>query len=454
MASHVGPYYTNSSQVVDDLGAPDLHNGQTSIYPDLGQSTAPDSHMYALADDALQAHNNTATHLAGLIQATTAAAGQDDGLRRYSSSSPSRSRRTTRKSQGAGRHLRRLSVEEQEGLLLPRGYENVSQLRNSRKRKRISDDKTDLGNESKAFPDVQEPLPGAQVLVSPSASALFRRPSSSNKKYTRPPMHKLYTSLELSPDNFLQLQSAAKNYMLDESHPERKEAVGQRGKGDSELVKLRLWNCVKDFLDREGNGDRFFGPHVPGDEGQVRTMFWPSHKNNLISAITPLLRRMVTNERQRQYAVQTRKPDAVNEIGSDEKLKQVSLPPSQVGQEGLHSPKRARRIDIKSHDLSSNMSQGRREDYESWRSLRDASHVASLQAISTKMGLSDAQLNELVATIEHHLRVSHTNDVTGGYGCDPGCESATVSHILERWSLGRTDWIEPIHNDYEHPAGL
>ena len=454
MALHNGPYYTTSSQVVDDLNVQDLHNGQTSIYPDLGQSTASDSHMYALADDALQAHNDTASHLAGLIQAATAAAGQDDGSRRHSSSSPSRCRRSTRKSQGLRRDLRHFSAEEQEDLQFPRGYETVLQSRNTRKRKRISDDGAEIGNDNKACSDVQQSLLGAQVPVSPSANALFRRPSSSNKKYTRPPMHKLYTSLELSPDNFLHLQSAAKNYMLDESHPERRNTVGQRGKGDSELVKLRLWNCVKEFLDNEGNGDRFFGSHVSGDEGQVRTMFWPLHKNNLISAITPLLRRMVTNERQRQYAVQTRKSDAANDIGSDEKQKQDSLPASQISQPGLHPPKRARRMDIGSHDLSSNMIQGRLEKYDCWRNLRNSSQVAGLQAISTKLGLSDAQLNELVATIEHHLRVSHTNDVNGGHSCNLGCESAIVDHVLERWNLGRTDWTEPTHNNYEHRAGL
>ena len=356
MALDNGPYYTTSSQVVDELEGQDLHNGQPSIYPDLGQPTVSESHMYALADDALQAHKDTAGHLVGLIQAATAAAGQDDGSRRHISSSPSRFRHTTRKAQGLNHDLRHLSAEEHEELHLPRGYETMPHPRNSRKRKRVSDDGAEIGSDPRACSNVQQSVPGATSSVFPSANALFRRPSISNKKYTRPPMHKLYTSLELSADNFLQLQCAAKHYMLDESHPERRDTVGQRGKGDSELVKLRLWNCVKEFLDREGNGDRFFGPHVPGEEGQARTMFWPLHKNNLISAITPLLRRMVTNERQRQYAVQIRKPDTANEIGSDEKPKQHSLPPSQIDQQDDRPPEGTRRVDVGPHDVSNNMS--------------------------------------------------------------------------------------------------
>ncbi|KAL8825700.1 MAG: hypothetical protein Q9191_004253 [Dirinaria sp. TL-2023a] len=140
-----------------------------------------------------------------------------------------------------------------------------------------------------------------------SAAALFRSPSSSSKKYTRPPMSKLYTSLELSPENFLHLQATAKSYMLDPEHPERRDCVGQRGRGDSELVKMRLWNCVARFLDEDRHGQSYFGEDVPGNEGAKRTMSWPRDRSKIIGAVIPLLRRMVTNERQRQYAVETRK---------------------------------------------------------------------------------------------------------------------------------------------------
>lgn len=117
----------------------------------------------------------------------------------------------------------------------------------------------------------------------------------------------MFTSLELTPENFLHLQAAAKAYMLDLDHPERRDCVGQRGKGDSELVKMRLWTCVANFLDEEGRGQSHFGEHVPGAEGTTRGMVWPTDRNSIIGAVLPLLRRMVTNERQRQYAVEARK---------------------------------------------------------------------------------------------------------------------------------------------------
>lgn len=158
-----------------------------------------------------------------------------------------------------------------------------------------------------------------------SAAALFRRPSDrpTTRKYTRPPMSKLFMSLQLSPENFLQLQALAKQYMLNPAHPERQSCVGNRGKGDTDMVKLRLFNCVRDFLEG-GSGEQFFGENVekPGDqdvseaaralgENQAprsgERLTWPRDGNKIISLVTPLMRRMVTNERQRIYAIETRK---------------------------------------------------------------------------------------------------------------------------------------------------
>lgn len=160
-----------------------------------------------------------------------------------------------------------------------------------------------------------------------SAAALFRRSSErTSRKYTRPPMSKLFMSLQLSSENFLQLQAQAKTYMLDTAHPERQNCVGNRGKGDTDMVKLRLFNCVRDFLN-DGVGEHFFGEHVekPGEReaieaaralgeeklpGSEARLIWPRDGNKIISLVTPLMRRMVTNERQRQYAIETRKGGA------------------------------------------------------------------------------------------------------------------------------------------------
>lgn len=134
-------------------------------------------------------------------------------------------------------------------------------------------------------------------------------------------MSKVYTSLELNPEKFLELQAAAKAYMLDPDHPDRRECVGQRGKGDSEVVKMKLWNTVARFLDQEGHGDSHFGSQVLGEQGLKRSMVWPQDKSRIIGTVMPLLRRMVTNERQRQYAVETRKGGSSSTTRSSEKAK-------------------------------------------------------------------------------------------------------------------------------------
>ncbi|KAL1613027.1 hypothetical protein SLS60_001259 [Paraconiothyrium brasiliense] len=176
-----------------------------------------------------------------------------------------------------------------------------------------------------------------------SAVALFRRPSEKlPRKYTRLPMSKLFMSLQLSPESFLRLQAEAKSYMLDSAHPERQSCVGNRGKGDTDMVRLRLFNCVRDFLDG-GAGERFFGEgaannrQAGGDshelaralgEDQVEThtdLVWPRDGNKLISLVTPLLRRMVTNERQRVYAIETRKGGARGKEGSVEAADGVAV---------------------------------------------------------------------------------------------------------------------------------
>jgi hypothetical protein len=156
-----------------------------------------------------------------------------------------------------------------------------------------------------------------------SAAALFRRSSSkTGRKYTRPPMSKLFMSLNITPENFIALQALAKTYMLSPAHPERQSCVGNRGKGDSDMVKLRLFNCVKDFLTGGGIGETFFGEHAEkpdaresqeaaaalGEEdGGGEILVWPRDGNKIIGLVTPLMRRMVTNERQRLYAIDSRK---------------------------------------------------------------------------------------------------------------------------------------------------
>lgn len=186
-----------------------------------------------------------------------------------------------------------------------------------------------------------------------SAAALFRRTSTNTtRKYTRPPMSKLFMSLNISPENFIALQSLAKAYMLSSAHPERQSCVGNRGKGDTDMVKLRLFNCVRDFLS-DGVGEQFFGEHVakPGEkengeaaaalgekEAGGEKLIWPQDGNKIISLVTPLMRRMVTNERQRLYAIDTRKGGKKTEKESSVEASVQQSPPDTPAHEVEQQP--------------------------------------------------------------------------------------------------------------------
>lgn len=292
-----------------------------------------------------------------------------------------------------------------------------------------------------------------------SAAALFRQPSS-NKKYTRPPMSKLFASLELSPENFLHLQAAAKGFMLDDEHPERRDCVGQRGKGDTEMVKLRLWNCVRQFLDDEGNGERFFGENVVNEGMGPRTYIWPRDQQKIISLVIPLLRRMVTNERQRQYAIETRKGGGPEErrrrktnesfselngprYSPEQQLQQMHNqsqsmgppppppPPGQVSQAPMES---GQIMDIGLVDL---LLDGYTVDWNDMAKSYDIyNQDYELDNLWSLSGLQQPDWRGLVAAVDSHYHVVHNGD----YDCPAGCEDENVNRIVHADATANLPW--------------
>ncbi|KAL2802604.1 hypothetical protein BJX63DRAFT_425944 [Aspergillus granulosus] len=299
-----------------------------------------------------------------------------------------------------------------------------------------------------------------------SAAALFRQ-TSTNKKYTRPPMSKMFTSLELSPENFLHLQAAAKAYMLDDRHPERRDCVGQRGKGDTEMVKLRLWNCVRHFLEVEGNGPRFFGEHVVNEGMPPRTYVWPRDQQKIISFVIPLLRRMVTNERQRQYAVETRKGgvEARRRRKTEDSIQDfhATSPPRFTAEEHLqmhtqHLPdgyssaqpaipvppappsQTGSAVQVTDLGLTELFLEGYTTDWhaisKSYDMYNQNYELDNLWALS---GLQLGDWRGLVAAVDSHYQVVHE----GHYDCTGVCEDENIGRILHsnctndlRWRIG------------------
>lgn len=92
--------------------------------------------------------------------------------------------------------------------------------------------------------------------------------------------------------------------MLDENYPERQGSVGNRGAAPTNDTKIQLFKTVQRFLE-DGAGKMWFSAAGGGNDGE--RWEYPRDEDKLIALLTPLMRRMVTNERQRQYAKRTRR---------------------------------------------------------------------------------------------------------------------------------------------------
>ncbi|KAL1997664.1 hypothetical protein VTN02DRAFT_1159 [Thermoascus thermophilus] len=287
-------------------------------------------------------------------------------------------------------------------------------------------------------------------------------------------MSKLFASLELSPENFLHLQAAAKAYMLDEKHPERRDCVGQRGKGDTEMVKLRLWNCVRHFLEVEGHGERFFGENVVNEGMGPRQYVWPRDQHKIISLVIPLLRRMVTNERQRQYAIETRKGGGAEERRrrkTGESLQSLNAQSPQA-QHDQHQ-----QLSMPSHDphhhhpdhslggpqppppppppppqqqqtaatgqgmelgLTDLLLEGYPTDWHTVSKLYDMyNQDYQLDHLWSISGLQQPDWRGLVAAVDSHYQVLHNGNV---YDCAGPCEDLNITRILSSDTISHVGW--------------
>jgi hypothetical protein len=345
------PYYqtrghftndTNASfpAVSDEYEIPSALEPHHASHPGENENEAYGSHINTVDGN----HN-----LFGLLQAATTAAGQAAEAMNLESQS------ATKGSQNRGKR-RRISTPPSDNSNASGSSHAQSGGPNAPKRARTNAMVSDTLDDPQIPPSSEALLGEARAAGVHSAAALFRRSHKEpTRKYTRPPMSKLFMSLQLTPENFLQLQSRAKAYMLDPANPDRQSCVGNRGKGDTDMVKLKLFNCVREFL-ADGVGEQFFGRHVekPGDDetleaaralGQEKAtaeekLVWPDNEPKIISLVTPLLRRMVTNERQRMYAIQTRKAGGRKTEGSAGNSRDHSPQAYVDGRPGSQRPQR------------------------------------------------------------------------------------------------------------------
>lgn len=366
------------------------------------------------------------TQFAGLVEAATAAADQETHWSN-SGEAINTEPQTSYEVYGAHNTLDGAHVSSQTGQYND-AYSSESVGVSNRKRKRDTRSTADH-HEGPDASDVnsyhpQNPVP-RPTIAALSAAAMFRQPLASTKKFTRPPIGKLYSSLELSPENFLHLQSAAKVYMLDEDHPERRDTIGQRGRGDTDLVKLKLWNFVKEFLDDMGNGLRYFGEHVPGVEGHPgRTMFWPQDAEQIIKACVPVLRRMVTNERQRQYALEARKVgNDVQEPQTEDDTRNAQSPTLQSTAHQTMS--RTMAVVLEIPDLLNDSCTPGPQEAADW--YEDHARQSSFPVGLLLSTLDEGDSRILTANLDGHYRIFHDGKASI---CTGDCEAQTIERLL------------------------
>lgn len=239
-------------------------------------------------------------------------------------------------------------------------------------------------------------------------------------------MSKLFSSLQLLPEDFLRLQSAAKAYMLDDDHPERRQCVGQRGKTDLDMIKLKIWNCVQEFLHQEDNGERFFGAKAPkaDRENGARSMTWPEDAQQIIKACVPLLRRMVTNERQRQYAVETRKGGAQSKReGHDPDTKQ---PRKGTAGATIDATDNSDTVPLERMDIFGDGLFPGADEASEWYNVYNSD--GDLDKISLRSGFPRGLFLAVICNIDGHCRLYHGGSTPQ---CSDSCRTRLVGRLLE-----------------------
>lgn len=230
------------------------------------------------------------------------------------------------------------------------------------------------------------------------------------------------------------------------------------------MVKLRLWNCVRHFLEQEGHGERFFGEHVINEGMGPRTFLWPRDQQKIIALVIPLLRRMVTNERQRQYAIETRKgggPEERRRRKTDESLPNAASasPPRYDEQFSMHGqphsiPEEFTTAPAPSMStpqpqmgqspapnaqlgLTNLLLDGYPTDWEAIaRNYEMYNHDCELDILWSLSGLQQSDWRGLVAAVDSHYQVYHHGD----FDCPRPCEDENIQRILEADEMAALRW--------------
>lgn len=367
---------------------------------------------------------------------------------------------------GGGRHLR-VPHDVSQGSGLSRTV--------SKKRKRNDDNldpaltRTSLSGSQQQHPQVAQHAAhgygGDDIRVSQSWSKAHAVPSSipsrqrsTNKKSSRPSVEEMERSLELSKDNWLAFKEETRNYMLDPAHPERRNCVGHRGSGNGEKVRRDLELCAEDLLGPKGCGDRFFSEHAVNEGMPPRTNIWPRDRQKIVDAVVHVLRRALTNARQCQYAIETRKggaearrrrktadtfqdlnsprfsPEQQLQMQQNHRADSLGMPPPPPIPPPQTPMDSTQIMDLGLTDL---FLDGYNMDWSDISRNYDMyNHDFELDNLWSVSGLQQPDWRGLVAAVDSHFRVIHNGD----YHCTTACENENINRIIHSNSASNLPW--------------
>ena len=175
-----------------------------------------------------------------------------------------------------------------------------------------------------------------------------------------------------------------------------------------------------------------------------RNTIWPRDEQKIISLVMPLLRRMVTNERQRQYAIETRKGGG----SSEEKKRKQKAPegPAQVTPQQQPQSQQQQQDVLQSSSFTPGMELGMQDllmdgypnDPESLaRAYGLYNQNYQLDNLGSISGLPEYEWCGLVGAVDCHYQMEHNGNAAE---CDASCEEYTINRIVSSDSVSNANW--------------
>jgi hypothetical protein len=177
------------------------------------------------------------------------------------------------------------------------------------------------------------PVSTAHIDLTNSPPATTITPSGDTpRRSSRPAVDVIFNGTQLAPMPYIKLNDDVHAFMINTDHPERLDIIGTKRRiGSLEAAKNKLHDLAEQFVS-EGAGENFYAPNAYADvpNAPVRTMFWPQNYHDIVRAIKPIMRKVVTNERARVYQANRRDERAAQRRNEEAEQATAHIPAANI----------------------------------------------------------------------------------------------------------------------------